>query len=71
MKKLNDLTQLDKFIAINNGRELPQKTKVEWWCVYRTNTVVYGKDSYRNCKAWMNQFKGDRQLSIKPFKETR
>lgn len=68
MKKTNDLSQLDKFIAINNGYNIQPKPKVEWWCVYRGNSVVYGKESYRNCKAWMNQFKGDKELSIKPSK---
>lgn len=69
MKTLKDLSQLDKFIAINNGYNIPtERPKVEWWCVYRGDAVVYGKESYRNCKAWMNQFKGDKQLSIKPYK---
>lgn len=68
MKPLKNLSQIDKFIAIKNGYEAQPKPKIEWWCVYRGNAVVYGKDSYRNCKAWMNKFKGDKELSIKPSK---
>ena len=67
--KQNNLSDLDKYIILSQGKELPVKHKVEWWCVYRVNAVVYGKETYKNCKAWMNQFKGDKQLSIKPHKE--
>lgn len=69
MKPLKDLTQLDKFIATKSGYELPKaRPKVEFWCVYQGSQVLYGKDSYRNCKAYMNQFKGVKGLSIKPHK---
>lgn len=69
MKTLKDLSQLDKFIRMKNGYEEPQpRAKTEWWCVYRDGVVIYGKDSYRNCKAYMNKFKGVKGLSIKPAK---
>lgn len=67
--KTNDLSQLEKFIAMKNGWELPQpKQKVEFWCLYNGNAIIYGKESYRNCKAKMNEFKGVKGLSIKPSK---
>lgn len=69
MKTLKDLSELDKFLALKNGYSLPvKKAKVEFWCVYNGNAVIFGKDTYKNCQAHLNQFKGVKGLSIKPYK---
>lgn len=60
MKKLNDLSQLDKFIAIKNGYE-PKKEKVKkeiWEVVYLGKSQFKG--IYRDCVAFKNQFKGQK-----------
>lgn len=67
--KTNDLSQLDKFIADKNGWETPQpKVKHELWCLYSFNQVIFGPNSYKNCRAEENKFKGVKALSIKPHK---